>query len=139
MSVRRNSFQSDKSNAKDATIARRLTTIVLTDFLCWFPVSCLGLQAFTGTPIPSEVNVALAIFVLPLNSALNPFLYTLNIVLEKRRKAREARDSRAGRVGVLYLGISEGNDQTAERGTATGLGYSSLDRDHPAAMEDCYA
>nr|KAG5695383.1 hypothetical protein BaRGS_033596 [Batillaria attramentaria] len=77
MSVRRNSFQSDKSNAKDATIARRLTTIVLTDFLCWFPVSCLG--------------------------------------------------------------ISEGNDQTAERGTVTGLGYSSLDRDHPASMEDCYA
>nr|KAG5695389.1 hypothetical protein BaRGS_033602 [Batillaria attramentaria] len=91
MSVRRNSFQSDKSNAKDATIARRLTTIVLTDFLCWFPISCLGLQAFTGTPIPSEVNVALAIFVLPLNSALNPFLYTLNIVLEKRRKVTEAR------------------------------------------------
>nr|KAG5692973.1 hypothetical protein BaRGS_032405 [Batillaria attramentaria] len=44
-----------------------------------------------GTPISSEVNVFMAIFVLPLNSALNPFLYTLNIVLEKRRKAAEAR------------------------------------------------
>nr|KAG5694070.1 hypothetical protein BaRGS_025649 [Batillaria attramentaria] len=36
-----------------------------------------------------------------------------------------------GRTGIL-----EGNDQTLERGTATGVGYSPLDRDHPAAMED---
>nr|KAG5702633.1 hypothetical protein BaRGS_028019 [Batillaria attramentaria] len=81
----------DKNSAKDATIARRLTTIVLSDFLCWFPIALLGLLASKGTPIPSELNVFMAIFVLPLNSALNPFLYTLNIVLEKRRKAAEAR------------------------------------------------
>nr|KAG5687834.1 hypothetical protein BaRGS_016942 [Batillaria attramentaria] len=90
-SVKRNSLTSDKPNAQDATIARRLTTIVLSDFLCWFPIALLGLLASKGTPIPSEVNVFMAIFVLPLNSALNPFLYTLNIVLEKRRKAAEAR------------------------------------------------
>nr|KAG5706298.1 hypothetical protein BaRGS_026080 [Batillaria attramentaria] len=36
-------------------------------------------------------------------------------------------------------GISEGNDQTAERGTATGVGYSSLDREHPTATKDCCA
>ena len=30
-----------------------------------------------------------AIFVLPLNSALNPFLYTLNTMFEKHRKQRE--------------------------------------------------
>nr|KAG5692999.1 hypothetical protein BaRGS_011635 [Batillaria attramentaria] len=36
-------------------------------------------------------------------------------------------------------GISEGNGQTAERGAATGVGYSSLDRDHPTAMKDCCA
>ena len=37
----------------------------------------------TGVPISGEVNVAVAIFVLPLNSALNPFLYTLNILKER--------------------------------------------------------
>nr|KAG5697203.1 hypothetical protein BaRGS_028939 [Batillaria attramentaria] len=35
--------------------------------------------------------------------------------------------------------ISEGNDQTAERGAATGVGHSSLDREHPTAMKDCCA
>nr|KAG5698641.1 hypothetical protein BaRGS_003155 [Batillaria attramentaria] len=91
MSVQKNSIMSDQKSAKDTAIARRLTTIVLSDFLCWFPIGLLGLLASTGTPISGEVNVAIAIFVLPLNSAVNPFLYTLNIVLEKRRKAYEAR------------------------------------------------
>ncbi|XP_070196645.1 G-protein coupled receptor GRL101-like [Littorina saxatilis] len=83
--------QAKKKASRDAAIARRLSTIVLSDFLCWFPIGLLGLLASTGTPIPTEVNVGVAIFVLPFNSALNPFLYTFNIVMEKRRKAAEAR------------------------------------------------
>ena len=46
-------------------------------------------MAFTGWAIPSEVNVAMAIFVLPFNSALNPFLYTFNVLLEMRKKSNE--------------------------------------------------
>ena len=76
---------------RDFVIARRLFTVVVSDFLCWFPIGVLGLMANSGTPVPGEVNVAMAIFVLPLNSALNPFLYTFNILMEKRRKVREAR------------------------------------------------
>ena len=90
-SVRSNSISSSKkTGSRDATIARRLTTIVLSDFLCWFPIGLLGVLASTGTPIPGELNVAAAIFVMPFNSALNPFLYTLNVLMEKRRKAQEA-------------------------------------------------
>lgn len=74
--------------SQETIIARRLTTIVVSDFLCWFPIGLLGLLASTGTPIPGEVSVAVVIFVLPLNSALNPFLYTFNSVMEKRRKKR---------------------------------------------------
>ena len=90
-SVRSNSISSSKkTGSRDATIARRLTTIVLSDFLCWFPIGLLGVLASTGTPIPGELNVAVAIFVMPFNSALNPFLYTFNVLMEKRRKAEEA-------------------------------------------------
>ena len=79
------------NTSRDLTVARRLITVVVSDFLCWFPIGVLGLMANSGTPVPGEVNVAMAIFVLPLNSALNPFLYTFNMLMEKRRKAREAR------------------------------------------------
>ena len=76
---------------KDLTIARRLFTVATSDFLCWFPVGLLGLQASQGVAVPGEANVAMAIIVLPLNSTLNPFLYTFNLIRERRRHAKELR------------------------------------------------
>jgi hypothetical protein len=73
------------------TIARRLITVAVTDFLCWFPIGLCGILAWTGSVIPGEVIVAMAMLALPLNAALNPFLYTFNIVEEKRRKLAEER------------------------------------------------
>ena len=74
--------------SSELKLAYRLATVVVSDFLCWFPIGVLGLMAASGYAISGEVNVAMAIFVLPLNSALNPFLYTLNAVMEKRSKKR---------------------------------------------------
>nr|KAG5709255.1 hypothetical protein BaRGS_018007 [Batillaria attramentaria] len=73
---------------QDTAIARRLFLIVLSDFCCWFPVGLMGLLAAQGMPIPGDVTVITAIFVLPLNSAINPFLYTLGMLLERRRKQK---------------------------------------------------
>ncbi|KAL8566852.1 hypothetical protein ACOMHN_008709 [Nucella lapillus] len=73
---------------KDLTIARRLLLIVLTDFCCWFPIGAMGLLAQGGVPIPGRVNVWAAIFVMPLNSALNPFMYTLNELINQWKKRR---------------------------------------------------
>ena len=93
-SIRTNSMTAgDSTNKKsnDLTIARRLITIAASDFLCWFPIGVLGLLAAHGVPVPGEVNVVAAIVVLPVNSAINPFLYTLNTLLERRRRAGERR------------------------------------------------
>ncbi|KAL8575743.1 hypothetical protein ACOMHN_055932 [Nucella lapillus] len=78
-------------SSKDRTLARRLLTVAVSDFLCWFPIGLLGLLASSGQAVTSEVNVAMAILVLPLNSAINPFLYTLNMVLERLRLKRQQR------------------------------------------------
>jgi hypothetical protein len=77
------------TKTKDVTIARRLITVAMSEFLCWFPIGLLGLLAWRGVPIPQEVNVVMAVLALPLNSALNPFLYTLNVIMERRRRARD--------------------------------------------------
>ena len=90
-SVQKNAFETAATKAsRDLTIARRLISVAVTDFLCWFPIGLCGLLALADIPIPGEVNVAFAIFVLPLNSALNPFMYTFNMLMERRRKSREA-------------------------------------------------
>ena len=91
--VKANSMKTADTNrsSKDIAIARRLITIAMSDFLCWFPIGLLGLLASNGVAIPGEVTVAMAIFALPLNSAINPFLYTLNMILERSRLEREER------------------------------------------------
>jgi hypothetical protein len=89
-SVRQTDIVMDTTRkSHDQTVARRLITVALTDFLCWFPIGLCGILALTGTAILGEVSVAMAMLVLPLNAALNPFLYTLNMAAEKRRKMRE--------------------------------------------------
>nr|KAG5698842.1 hypothetical protein BaRGS_019694 [Batillaria attramentaria] len=89
-SIRTNSMTASDTTKKsnDVTIARRQTTIAISDFLCWFP---MGLLKLLETDVPGHVNATLAIIVLPINSALNPFLYTLNMLLERRRRAKERR------------------------------------------------
>ena len=72
-------------------MARRLLTVAASDFLCWFPVGLLGLLAISGATLPGELTVAIAIFVLPFNAAANPFLYTLNVLIERRVKDQEGR------------------------------------------------
>ena len=91
-SVQKNTMTTDTTKkSRDTTVARRLITVAVTDFLCWFPIGLCGLMASFGTPISGEISVAFAIFVLPLNSAFNPFLYTFNMVIERRRKVQEKR------------------------------------------------
>ena len=90
-SIRANTINRSNSTtaSRDFAIAQRLAVIVVSDFLCWFPIGVLGLLASQGVPIPGEVNIGMATFVLPLNSALNPFLYTVNAVLAKRNERRQ--------------------------------------------------
>ena len=75
----------------DLVLARRLFIVVMSDCLCWIPIGLLGLMEYSGLRVPSEVNVAMAIAVLPLNSAVNPLLYAFNTLKEQRREAKEVK------------------------------------------------
>ncbi|KAF2879524.1 hypothetical protein ILUMI_26646, partial [Ignelater luminosus] len=58
-------------------VAQRFGVIVLTDCLCWVPIILVKLAALSGMSISEALYAWLAILVLPINSALNPILYTL--------------------------------------------------------------
>ena len=90
----RSSYVNSGRKYKDTVVTRRLLAVVLTDFMCWFPIGILGLLARSGVPISGDVNVAMAIFVLPFNSALNPFLYTFNLLVEHRGSTQQRRSCR---------------------------------------------
>jgi hypothetical protein len=85
-SVRHNTLADTQRKSRDKTIARRLITVELTDFLCWFPIGLCGVLSWSGAAIPGELGVFMATLVLPINAALNPFLYTFSLVAERRAK-----------------------------------------------------
>jgi hypothetical protein len=130
-SIRSNSMTQSISNkgsvSQNVIIARRLITVVVSNFLCWFPVGVLGLTAFSGLPVPGEANVAVAIFVLPLNSAINPFLYTYNMLMEKRRLRKEARVLEGLRSQVTASDRIHGKSETSD-GLPSLAGAASLQR-----------
>lgn len=65
-------------NSNDSRIAKRMALLVFTDFLCWSPIAFLSLTATFGIHL-INLNQAkvLTVFVLPLNSCCNPFLYAI--------------------------------------------------------------
>ncbi|XP_070556438.1 G-protein coupled receptor GRL101-like [Ptychodera flava] len=74
-----------------AAIAKRMTLIVLTDFFCWVPIAVMGMLALTDTvTIPGSVYAWAAVFILPINSAINPFLYTISVIKMTKKKPHQS-------------------------------------------------
>uniref|UniRef100_A0A1B0CYD1 G-protein coupled receptors family 1 profile domain-containing protein n=1 Tax=Phlebotomus papatasi TaxID=29031 RepID=A0A1B0CYD1_PHLPP len=65
-------------NSNDSRIAKRMALLVFTDFLCWSPIAFFSLTAAFGLHLISlEQAKVFTVFVLPLNSCCNPFLYAI--------------------------------------------------------------
>ncbi|CAH1786392.1 unnamed protein product, partial [Owenia fusiformis] len=65
-------------NSNDSRIAKRMALLVFTDFGCWAPIALFSFTAaFDRYLITLEDAKFLTIFVLPLNSCVNPFLYAI--------------------------------------------------------------
>ncbi|XP_056417771.1 relaxin receptor 1 isoform X3 [Hyla sarda] len=62
---------------KEMTLAKRFFFIVFTDALCWIPIFILKLLSLLQFEIPGSISSWVVIFILPINSALNPILYTI--------------------------------------------------------------
>ena len=83
--------QSAKKASRESTMAEEIRTtlkvsvIVLTDFLCWFPICVIGALVQIGVlELPSSVFAWVVTFVLPINSAINPFLYTIVTIISDK-------------------------------------------------------
>lgn len=63
----------------DAKISIRIFVLVFTNFVCWFPIALIGLTAAFGKSLVHDLEFArwAVVFIFPINSCLNPFLYSL--------------------------------------------------------------
>ena len=67
----------------DLAIAHQLSLVVVTDFLCWFPIGLMGMMALDGQSVSADAYVLAAILIVPINSAINPLLYTVPVIRKK--------------------------------------------------------
>ena len=65
---------------RESQMARRMFFIILTDFLCWMPVILIGLLSLLRKfhDPEKQAYIWIAVFVLPVNSSINPILYTFS-------------------------------------------------------------
>ena len=71
-----------QSRRKDEFImAFRVFLIIITNFVCWFPIALVSLTAAFGAPLHG-ISIGTAktfvVFVFPLNACVNPILYSLS-------------------------------------------------------------
>ena len=69
-------------------LTAKVIGIVATDFLCWSPIIALGILVQTRViTLPPSVYAWSVTVVLPLNSAINPYLYTIADIVYRPRKS----------------------------------------------------
>ncbi|XP_031569113.1 G-protein coupled receptor GRL101-like isoform X2 [Actinia tenebrosa] len=78
--VKTSSKQVRSNMKKDSSLALRVVLIIVTDFCCWIPVVIIGCLSLTGQFRDSsgQAYAWIAVFVLPINSSINPLLYTFS-------------------------------------------------------------
>ncbi|XP_076025239.1 relaxin receptor 2a [Genypterus blacodes] len=62
---------------RDVAVANRFFFIVFSDALCWIPIFLVKILSLLQVEIPGTISSWVVIFILPINSALNPIVYTL--------------------------------------------------------------
>ncbi|XP_042216711.1 G-protein coupled receptor GRL101-like isoform X2 [Homarus americanus] len=92
------------SRREDENLAKRMTLIVATDAACWLPIIILGVVSLYGVDVPPKVFSWVAVFILPLNAAVNPVLYTLS-TSPVRKKLGTIRQSLSSRNSGSATGI----------------------------------
>ncbi|XP_059176560.1 G-protein coupled receptor GRL101-like [Physella acuta] len=82
---------------REIMVAKNLSLVVMSNFLCWFPICVIGLMTARGHTFSQQTYGWLAVFVLPLNSAVNPIIYTLPVVFQKWEDFKNWRASQSSR------------------------------------------
>ncbi|XP_038050248.1 CUB and sushi domain-containing protein 3-like [Patiria miniata] len=72
---------------EEIKMAGKMAIIVGTDLVCWLPIIIMGILAQSGVvTIPVEMYAWIVVFILPINSSLNPYLYTISSCVADRKR-----------------------------------------------------
>ena len=85
----------DPDRTEEIKMALKMSLIVGTDFCCWMPIVILGIitQSGDAVSIQTQVYAWIIVFILPINSAINPYIYSINSALDFRKRRSLSRKS----------------------------------------------
>ncbi|KAL5254701.1 hypothetical protein ACHWQZ_G014214 [Mnemiopsis leidyi] len=66
----------DAVNKRNRKLQRKVATIILTDFICWVPFILVGFLHYFEVLDATPLYGFFSIIMLPINSVINPFLYS---------------------------------------------------------------
>lgn len=76
-----------KDSLQEIQMAGRMAVIVCTDFAAWFPIVVMFIVVLVHAwNMPATLYAFVVALLLPINSALNPYIYTITQVMSKRRE-----------------------------------------------------
>ncbi|XP_061171655.1 G-protein coupled receptor GRL101-like [Saccostrea echinata] len=78
------SSQRNMQRRRETNLAKTLIAVAMTDMFCWIPIGVIGLLTFMGIDVTPKVYAWVVVVVLPINSALNPIIYTFSAILRRR-------------------------------------------------------
>ena len=92
---------------RETGLAKRVFFIIFTDCLCWMPIIVFGMKSVLEKDYkqPGDLAVWIAVFALPINSVINPILYTLATPKVKNNISSSSLKSKSfkGRPGGLAV------------------------------------
>ncbi|XP_071795943.1 uncharacterized protein [Asterias amurensis] len=84
-----NKVRTSAHRDREIKMAVKMALIVGTDFACWMPVIIMGILSQSGAVvIGPDIYAWTVVFILPINSSLNPYLYTLFTSISERRSSK---------------------------------------------------
>ncbi|XP_041458476.1 relaxin receptor 2-like isoform X2 [Lytechinus variegatus] len=121
LSIRRTRRAAAQCGVKDdMAYAKRFFFIILTDSLCWLPIAILKIMSLYNYIISETLYGWIVVFVLPINSALNPILYTVSTTTFSTWFMRHMKKCTAKRSeGYIDISLGQSNGRGKTRGTNT--------------------
>ena len=89
--------ETNQREKEQSRIQRRISRIIITNFLCWIPICVMAFVKLSGFYVDDVAYIVSAGLLLPINSAFNPFLYSslldkLKEIFKKLRNNREIQE-----------------------------------------------
>ena len=83
-----------KQNQTTTNLQKRISRIIITDFLCWIPICIIAYAKLSGYYVDDIAYIVTAGLLLPINSAINPLLYSPLLDKLTKRSQRISKNQR---------------------------------------------